>query len=121
MMSRLNDSDETSTLAPLPATSAASHSGGLFSSQSETSKLTTGSKPSTESQTGFLSQSPEAETGEPGQLITSAADWAQSAGATPPEEEEGEEEEGREDDDDHQELGNINNFHLQKMFLDSDK
>lgn len=132
MMSRLNDSNVTSSLAPptpladsLRATdvetanqgadtSAASHGGGSSSSHSETSKLTSGNKPPTESQTSFLSQSPETGPGEPSQLITSAPiSSAQSAGATPPEEEEGQEDEGREEDDDHEELGNMNNFHLQ--------
>lgn len=126
-MSRLNDSNVTSSLAPptpladslratevKTANQAADTSAGSSSSQSETSKLTSGNKPPTESQTSFLSQSPEAGPGERSQLITSAPISSdQSAGATPPEEEEEQEDEGREEDDDHEELGNMNNFHLQ--------
>lgn len=123
-----HDSDVTSSLAPpTPSadsptateaetanqtadTSAASHGGGSFSSESETSKLTTANKPST-AQTSLLSESPEA-TGEPSQVTSAPRSSAQNDGATPPEEEEGEEDEDREEDDG-QELGNMNNFHLQ--------
>lgn len=91
MMSRLNDSDVTPSLAPPPpsaetANQAAltSTEGGSLSSQSETSKLTTPS---------VLRESPEGATGEPRQLTTMRA--------TPPEEaEEGEDKE--------EELGNTN-------------
>lgn len=125
-----HDSDVTSSLAPpTPSadsptateaetanqtadTSAASHGGGSFSSESETSKLTTANKPSTEAQTSFLSDSPEA-TGEPSHVTSAPRSSAQSDGATPPEEEEEEEDEGRDEDHDQEELGNTNNFHLQ--------
>lgn len=125
MTNSLNDSDVTSSLAPptpadsltaietetanqATATPAASHGGGSFSSQSETSKLSTGNKPSTETQTSVLSESPEAGAGEPSQLITSApTSSAQSARATPPEEEEDVEE------DEDEELGKMNNVLLQ--------
>lgn len=69
----------------------------------------------TDAQTSFLSEAPEARTGEPRQVSTSAPmSSAQSVAATPPEEEEGEEDEVREEDDDkEEELGDMNNFHQQ--------